>query len=79
MFVALVKKISQFNQPSWEESIIDQEPRSMSGWVEIPILGLYCIRSQENGGLCRAIDLVRQDGVLHLQVKHLLQKIVLPL
>lgn len=53
-----------------QKAVVGEETRLMEVLVEVAVLGLHGVRGEEHGGVGRAVDLVAQDGVLHLQVEH---------
>lgn len=44
--------------------------------IEVPVFGLDRIRSQENGRLRGTVDVIVQDGLLHLEEKQALRDVL---
>lgn len=67
----LTRQFVLVHHPLWQYPVITGQ-----GLVNVStlvtILGLHCIRGQQDGCLWWAVDFVAEDGILHLQVEQAL-------
>lgn len=50
----------------WQQTVVCEEPGYMYRGVVVSVPSLHRVRRQQHRRLRRAIDLVREDGILHL-------------
>ena len=53
--------------PLWEELVPGQVAGGVALLVVVGVLGLHGVGGQQHGGLGRAVDVVVQDALLHLE------------
>jgi hypothetical protein len=61
-------------EPLRKQAVVAEKARGVNFRSVVTVLGLDSVGGEEDGRLGRAVDLVAQDGVLHLQVEQPLYK-----
>ena len=52
-----------------QQAVVGQESCEVKILLEVPVLSLDSVACQQDRGLGRTVDLVRENGILHLQNK----------
>lgn len=60
----------------WQQAFRQQVSRPVDFFVVVSELGLDRVGGQQHGSLWRAVDLVAQDSLLHLQEEQLLRDVL---
>lgn len=68
-FKGYVKEKWEDTVPLRKETVVGEVTGGVQLLVKVAILGLDGVGGEQDGRLGRAVNVVRQDGVLHLQVE----------